>query len=54
MKVMVEPIVIGALGTVPKALENNLCELEIRGGIETIQTAALLGSSRILKRVLET
>ena len=54
MKVKVVPIVIGALETIPKALEKNLGELEIRGRIETIQTTALLGSARILRRVLET
>ena len=48
------PIVIGALGMVPKGLERSLEELEIRGRIETIQTTALLRSARILRRVLET
>ena len=50
MRAKVIPIVVGALGTVPKSLE----ELEIRGRIETIQTTALLRSVRILRRVLET
>ena len=36
MKVKVVPIVIDALGMVPKALEKNLGELEIKGRIETI------------------
>ena len=54
IKVKVVPILIGALGMVLKVLENNLDELEIRGRIETIQTTALLGSARILRRVLET
>ena len=52
MKVV--PIVIGVLGTVPKSLEKNLGELEVRGRIETIQSTALLGSARILRRVRET
>ena len=42
MRVKVVPIVIGALGTVPKGLEKSLSELEIKGRIETIQTIALL------------
>ena len=42
MRVKVVPIVIGALGTVPKGLEKSLSELEIKGRIETIQTTALL------------
>ena len=48
------PILRGALGMVPKGLEKRQAELEIRERIYTIQTAALLRSVRILKRVLET
>ena len=40
MKVTVIPIVIGALGTVPKVFEERLKDLEIRGRIETLQTTA--------------
>ena len=54
MRVKVVPIVIGALGTIPKGLEKSLSELEIKGRIETIQTTALLKSARIIRRVLET
>ena len=54
MRVKVVPIVIGALGTVPKNLEKSLSELKIKGRIETIQTTALLKSARIIRRVLET
>ena len=50
MKVTIIPIIIGALGTVTKELEN----LEIAGRVETIQTTALLRSARIMRRVLET
>ena len=46
MRVTVLPIVIGDLWTIPK-------ELEIGGRIGTIQTKALLRSTRILRRVLE-
>ena len=53
MKMMMAPIVDGALGTVPRKLEKTLAVLEIRGRIETIQTTALLKSDRILRRVLE-
>ena len=41
MKVKIVPIVIGALGTVPKGLEKNLGELEIRGRIKTISTVKI-------------
>ena len=54
MKVTVISIVIGALGTVTKELVKGLKNLEITGGVETIQTTVLLKSARILKRVLET
>ena len=40
MKVMVIPIVIGALGTIPKGLVKGLENLEIRGQGLTIQTTA--------------
>ena len=36
MKVMVIPIVIGALGTVTKGLIQGLDELEMRGQVKTI------------------
>ena len=44
-------IVIDAFGTVTKGL---LMGMEIGGRVKTIQTAALLRSTRILRRVLET
>ena len=53
MKVTIIPIVIGALGTITKALINGLEGLEITGQMETIQTTGLLRSARILRRVLE-
>ena len=51
---MVIPIVVGALGTIPKGLVNGLEDLGIRGLVKTIQTTSLLRSARILRRVLET
>ena len=52
-KVTRKALIIGVFGTVPKSLVNGLEELEIRGRAETIQTTALLRSTRILKRDLE-
>ena len=52
MKVTVIPKITGALGTISRSLVKELEELEIRGQVETIQTRALLRSSRILRRVL--
>ena len=54
MKVTIEPIVVGALGTITKGLLKDLEDLEIGRRIETIQTTALLRMARILRRVLET
>ena len=54
MKVMIVPIVIGALGTVAEGLLKGLDDLEVGGRVETIQTTALLRTARILRRVLET
>ena len=54
MKVTIVPIVIGALGTITKGLLKGLEDLEIGGRTETIQTTALLRTTRILRRVLET
>ena len=47
-------IAIHILGTVTKGLIKKLGDLEIRGGVEVIQTTALLRSTGILRRVLET
>ena len=54
MKVTIIPIVIGAFGTVTKGLLKGLEDLEIGGGVETIQTTTLLRTARILRRALET
>ena len=53
MKATVIPIVISALGTIPKGLVKRLENLRIRGQGETIQNTALR-SARIQRRVLET
>ena len=54
MKVMVRPIIIVAFGTVTKRLIKRVEDLEIRQREEIIQTATLLRSARILRRVPET
>ena len=54
MKVTIVPIVIGVLGTITKGLLKGLEDLKIGERVETIQTAALLRTARILRRVLET
>ena len=54
MKVTIVPIVIGALGTITKGLLKGLEDFEVGGRVEIIQMTALLGTARILRRVLET
>ena len=54
MKVTIILIVNGAFGTVTKGLLKGLEDLKIRGRVETIQTTTLLGTARIVRRVLET
>ena len=54
MKITIIPIVIGAFGTVAKGYLKGLEDLEVGGRVETIQATALLKTSRILRRVLET
>ena len=48
------PIIIGALGTIPKELVKGLENFKVRGQVETIQITALLRSARILRRILVT
>lgn len=52
-KTKVIPIVVGALGSIPKDLKNRLNELETKG-VESkmLQKAALLGTARILRRAM--
>ena len=50
MRVTVIPIVVGALGTVPKVLERILEKLKIRGRIKTIQMTEFFRSTWILRR----
>ena len=52
VKTKIIPFVIGALGTVPKNLEDSFETLEIPDVTGSLQTAALLGSAAILRRVL--
>ncbi len=54
MKVTITLIEIGGFGTVTKGLLKRLEDLDVGGGVETIQTTALLRTARILRRVLET
>jgi len=44
---------IGALGTIPRGLEENLSTLGTTIKVELIQKVSLLGTARILWKILE-
>ena len=51
-KVVVIPIVVGALGTITTKFEKYIESLGIEIKIEHVQKSALLGTARIIRRVL--
>ena len=53
LKTSIVPIVIGALGTIPRSLEKHLNELNAKVNISQMQTIGLLKSARITMKVLE-
>ena len=53
VKTKVVPIVVGALGTVPLQLKGNLKGIRVDISITLIQKSALLGSARLVRKVLE-
>jgi hypothetical protein len=52
-EILVVPVVVGALGTVPKKLNDYPKLIEIRNREETLQKSAILGTARILRNFLE-
>ena len=54
LQMTIIPIIIGAFGTVTKGLWKGLENLEVGGRVETIPTASILRTDRILRSVLET
>ena len=53
-KVMILPIVIGALGSVTNNVRKNLDKVDLHLGVDAIQKTCLLGTARILRKVLDT
>ena len=53
-QVAVVPVVIGALGVTSKRLKDWLEKLNIKSSIELLQKAALLGTAKFVRQVLET
>ena len=52
MKTEVTPVVVGALGTVKKKMVENIKKVSERATVTETQKIYLLGSARILKKVL--
>ena len=52
MKTVIVPIILGALGTDPAKLSESLEKLEIEDVIGSLQTAVLISTAAILRRVL--
>ena len=53
-KVFIIPIVIGALGSVSKRFKGYVEQLKCEVQIEALQRTCLLGTARILRKVLDT
>ena len=51
-KVFLIPIVVGALGTITAMVEKYIESLRIKIRIEHVQKSALLGTARIIRKVL--
>ena len=53
-EVTIVPLIIGALGTIGKNFEGWLKKIEIECSIELLQKACLLGTAKIIRKVLDT
>ena len=53
-EVTIVPLIIGVLGTIGKNFERWLKEIEIDCSIELLQKACLLGTAKIIRKVLDT
>ena len=47
------PLVVGSLGAIPKQFANRLKQIGIAAGTAYVQKTVLLGTARILRKVLE-
>ena len=52
MKTIVIPVLVGALGTVKKGMIENIEKVSKRANVTEIQKICMLGSARILRKVL--
>ena len=54
VKVKIVPLVVGSLGTIPKQFGNRLKQIGVTAGTAQVPKTVLLGTARILKKVIET
>ena len=47
------PLVVGSLGAIPKQFGNRLKEIGVTAEIGQVQKTVLLGTARVLRKVLE-
>ena len=52
--VEIVPIIIGALGTIPKSLNRNLEELGIVGALGLLPKSVVLETAHIIRRVMDS
>ena len=53
VKVKIIPLVVGSLGAIPKQFGNMLKQIGTTTGTTQVQKTVLLGTARILRKVLE-
>ena len=53
VKVKIIPLVVGSLGPIPKQFGNRLKQIRITAGTTQVQKTVLLGTARILRKVLD-
>ena len=53
VKVKIIPLVVGSLGAIPKQFGNRLKQIGITAGTAQVQKTVLLGTTRLLRKVLE-
>ena len=53
VKVKIIPLVVSSLGAIPKQFGNRLKQVGITAGTAQVQKTVLLGTARILRKVLE-
>ena len=53
VKVKIMPLVVGSLGAIANVFDNRLKQIGITAGTAQVQKTVLLGTARILRKVLE-